>query len=92
MSLTREEAVAKIAMLVPALPPERTLEILACADQDAIDGGHRTEMLLKSYAADGVMPDETGWQVFKDVMGEVEDVAAKVGPIVSIVATIVPLV
>lgn len=94
--VTREEAVAEIAMRVPGLPAERTLEILACADQDAKDEsegrvGGRVEMILKSYQADGVMPDETGWQVFQDVMSTVEDVAAKVGPIVSIVATIVPL-
>ncbi len=90
--MTREEAVAQIAMQVPGLPPERTMEILACADQDALDDGSRTEMLLRSYAADGVMPDETGWQVFADVMGQVSDVAAKVAPIVSLVATIVPMV
>jgi hypothetical protein len=90
--VTREEAVAEIAMRVPGLPPERTQEILACADQDALDGGSRTEMLLTSYRADGVMPDETGWQVFGDVMSAVPDFAAKVAPIAALVATIVPLV
>jgi hypothetical protein len=89
--MTREEAVAQIALEVPALPPERTREILACADQDAIDGGTRVATLLRSYADDGVMPDETGWQVFSTILSQVPDVAAKIGPIVGLALSLLPL-
>jgi hypothetical protein len=90
--VTREEAVAEIALRVPELPPGAVEEILATYDEDLRETppGARTEMLLRSYARDGQCPGETGWQVFGEILAQVADASAKAAPIVSIAVALLP--
>jgi hypothetical protein len=91
--VTREEAVAQIALEVPELPPSAVDEILATFDEDMRETppGTRTEMLLRSYARDGQCPGQTGWQVFGQIVAQVPEWAAKAAPIVSIALALLPL-
>lgn len=51
----------------------------------------RFDAIRASYASLGKAPDRTAWQRIGAILATVEDEAGKVAPLVSVIATLVPL-
>jgi hypothetical protein len=83
--MTYDDAVAEIVRRTPLSATDISDLLDAAGDPGAI------EMLMRVYARRGQSPDESTWQVFSEVLGQVAGVAEKVAPIVSLIVQIAPI-